>query len=154
MSKYKVSSTNHKGSKRKSPKRKSSKRRSSKRRSSKRRSPKRRGSKRKSPKRKSPNRKPLPLRRKILAQKNNKTTQWFIITKEGCKFCDEAKLLLNKHKLKYSERKLTEENKDIIYKNIDSLTTKNKKPYRYVPIIFHKGVFIGGYAELKKNLAN
>ena len=40
----------------------------------------------------------------------------------------------------------------MIFKTIDPLTTKNKKPYRYFPIIFHKGVFIGGYAELNKNI--
>jgi len=82
----------------------------------------------------------------------NKTAQWFIITKEGCQFCDKAKSLLNERKLKYIETKLTEENKNKIFETIDHLTTKNKKPYRYFPIIFRKGIFIGGYAELKNEL--
>ena len=73
---------------------------------------------------------------------------WFIITMEGCGYCDEAKKLLKTHKLKFKTQMLTQKNQDRIYESIDSLTKK----YRYFPMIFYKGKFLGGYKELKKKL--
>jgi len=77
-----------------------------------------------------------------------KNIDWFIITMDGCNYCDEAKKLLQKNKLKLHSQMLTKSNKDKIYESIDIMTKK----YRYFPIIFYKGKFLGGYTELKKTL--
>ena len=74
---------------------------------------------------------------------------WFIVTMEGCIYCDDAKKLLKKHKLRFNTQMLTQTNKDTIYESIDNMTKK----YRYFPIIFYKGEFLGGYTELKKKLS-
>ena len=73
---------------------------------------------------------------------------WFIVTMDGCGHCDEAKKLLKQHKLPFKTQMITEKNKDKIYESIDPLTKK----YRYFPIIFYKGKFIGGFKELKQQL--
>jgi glutaredoxin len=73
---------------------------------------------------------------------------WFIITMDGCGYCDEAKKLLKQHKLPFKTQMITEKNKDKIYESIDPLTKK----YRYFPVIFYKGKFIGGFKELKQKL--
>lgn len=73
---------------------------------------------------------------------------WFIITMDGCGYCDEAKKLLIQHKLPFKTQMITKKNKDTIYESIDSLTKK----YRYFPVIFYKGKFIGGFKELKQNI--
>ena len=73
---------------------------------------------------------------------------WFIITMDGCGYCDEAKKLLKEHKLSFKTQMITEKNKDKIYESIDSLTKK----YRYFPVIFYKGKFIGGFKELKQKI--
>ncbi len=73
---------------------------------------------------------------------------WFIITMDGCDYCDEAKKLLKQHKLPFKTQMITEKNKDKIYESIDPLTKK----YRYFPVIFYKGKFIGGFKELKQKI--
>lgn len=73
---------------------------------------------------------------------------WFIITMDGCGYCDEAKKLLKEHKLPFKTQMITQKNKDKIYESIDPLTKK----YRYFPIIFYKGKFIGGFKELKHKI--
>lgn len=73
---------------------------------------------------------------------------WFIITMDGCSYCDEAKQLLKQHKLRFKTEMITEKNKNKIYESIDSLTKK----YRYFPVIFYKGKFIGGFKELKQKI--
>ena len=73
-------------------------------------------------------------------------SEWFIITKKGCGYCDGAKKLLKKSGKKYHYRVITDKNKNSIYAQVDSLTGK----YRYFPMIFHKGKFIGGFADLDK----
>ena len=74
---------------------------------------------------------------------------WFIVTMDGCTYCDDAKKLLQKHKFKFHTQMLTQKTKDTIYESIDNMTKK----YRYFPIIFYKGEFLGGYTELKKKLS-
>ena len=73
---------------------------------------------------------------------------WFILTINGCGYCDEAKKLLKQHKLPFKTQMITENNKDKIYESIDPLTKK----YRYFPVIFYKGKFIGGFKELKQTI--
>ncbi len=146
-------SPKRKSPKRKSPKRKSPKRKSPKRKSPKRKSPKRKSPKRKSPKRKSPKRK-SPKRKSPLFKKSSFTTtlelinnnEWFIITLDGCGYCTKAKQFLESKNIKYDTQNLTNLNSKEIYESIDSLT----KEYRYFPMIFHSGKFIGGYCDLEK----
>jgi len=58
-----------------------------------------------------------------------------IHTKEGCEFCDKAKLLLKSRGVSYSEK-----------------TTRRVKDHSF-PQIFIDGEFIGGYAELRRHKA-
>lgn len=76
------------------------------------------------------------------------TSDWFMIKKKGCSYCDKAKDLLKSKRIKFYYRTLTDKNKGTIFKITDPLTKK----YRYFPMIFHKGKFIGGYKELSKRL--
>ena len=140
--------------KRKSPKRKSP---SPKRKSPKRKSPKRKSPKRKSPspKRKSPKRKSKSLKLKSNSSKNSafsnikeliQKNEWFIVSLDGCTYCDKSKELIKSKGSKFESESLNDSNKNYIYQSIDSLTNN----YRYFPIIFHNGKFIGGYGELQK----
>ena len=127
-------------------KRKSPKRKSPKRKSPKRKSPKRKSPKRKSPKRKSPKNQIL---KKTKFQKNIiddiNSVDWYIFTLNTCGYCNKAKKLLEDNDKAFKSKEITDQNNEEIYKSIDILTDK----YRYFPIIFHKGKFIGGYTELK-----
>ena len=71
---------------------------------------------------------------------------WFLFTKDGCGFCQKAKDLLTKNNIKYKIQEITPDNKESWYSKIDIYTNK----YRYFPIIFKKGTFIGGYIDLEK----
>ena len=71
---------------------------------------------------------------------------WYVITKEGCPYCINAKELLAKNNQKYTILKLDDNNRQLIYQNVDHLTNK----YRYVPMVFKDGKFIGGYDKLKE----
>jgi glutaredoxin len=71
---------------------------------------------------------------------------WYVITKEGCPYCIEAKELLGNKDQRYTILKLDDNNKNIIYENVDHLTNK----YRYVPMVFKDGKFIGGFDKLKE----
>jgi len=116
---------------------------------SKKKSPKKKSPKKKSPKKKSPKKKSpsdmtyMDLRREI------KNSLWFMVTLEGCGACEDSKKLLKKkgnYSLsKYEMITLTSENDKKIFKAVDILTNK----YRYFPMIFHEGKFLGGYDELK-----
>ena len=163
--------------KRRSPKRRSPKRRSPKRRSPKRRSPKKspkrspnrrspkkspnrrspkkspkRRSPKKSPKRMSPKKSPKRMSQKrgvVSAEKNIiNSSKWYIFTMEGCGYCTKAKELLTQHNQTFNSNEITKYNEKSIYAMIDPMTNK----YRYFPIIFHKGKFLGGYQELSKIL--
>jgi glutaredoxin len=74
-----------------------------------------------------------------------KSAEWFIFTRDGCSYCKKAKELLANNSKKFKEEKITDDNKLEIYDIIDSYTDK----YRYFPIIFNKGKFIGGFTELQ-----
>ena len=107
-------------------------------------------SKRKSKvKRKSPTRKSKSKRRKsvkINKRPFNKRI-WYVITKEGCKYCDNTKKLLKEKNIEADIEVINNDNKLIIYKEIDDITNN----YRYFPVIFYNGKFIGGYTELQKH---
>ena len=128
---------------RKSPKRKTA------------RSPRRKSTKvtrrRKSPKSKT-TRSPRRKSTKRIANKRGdalrtkiKSSDWFIVTMDGCGYCTEAKKILRSHGQKFKSLKLTDKNENKIWAVTDKLA---KKKYRYFPMIFHKGKFFGGYGEL------
>jgi len=73
---------------------------------------------------------------------------WLIYTKNGCTYCEKAKALLDKNNCKYKKIEVDSSNKEVIYREIDNKTNT----YRYFPIIFRNGLFIGGYTELTKLL--
>ena len=122
-------------SRRKSPKKKSRRRKSPKRRKSRqRKSPKKRSRRRKSPMRDT-------LKKKI------KSADWFIVTMKGCGYCGDAKKILRSRGQKYKTIVLTDKNEKEIWAVTDKIA---KKKYRYFPMIFRKGKFVGGYGELKE----
>ena len=142
-------------SRRKSPKRKSKSRRKSKSKRKTRKSPKQKSKsrRRKSPKRKSksrrrksPKRKSKSRRRKSVKRSSFSNSGWYIVTKDGCPYCDKAKSLLSQKGIKYKVEVANDSNKVQIYKKVDNITNN----YRYFPMIFHNGKFIGGYTELEK----
>lgn len=79
---------------------------------------------------------------------NNDKIVWTVYTKKGCPYCMNAKQLLIDNKQNIVIIEVNETNKDTIYEAIDDLTGK----YRYFPVIFENSKFIGGFAELKKNI--
>tara|TARA_Y100000389_G_scaffold28502_1_gene24396 strand:+ start:2262 stop:2543 length:282 start_codon:yes stop_codon:yes gene_type:complete len=79
-----------------------------------------------------------------------KNSEWFIVTRNGCGYCSEAKKLLKHEGKKPRTKLLNDKNKDKIWKVTDKIT---RQEYRYFPVIFHKGRFLGGYTELKKKFS-
>ena len=77
-------------------------------------------------------------------------TEWVIYTKAGCPYCSKAMELLKSQNssAQVTKFEMTSSNKQSVYTLIDSLTSS----YRYYPIIFHKGKFVGGFSDLKKYL--
>lgn len=141
----KIRSTRRKSLRKKSA-RKSSKRNSRKRTiRRKSRQTRRRKSIRKS--RRKPSKRKSRSAKRSIKRKNFKPTLkgWYIITKEGCPYCKDAKNLLDNKGQKYKSINMTSSNREKIYKDIDLLT----KNYRYVPMVFKDGKFIGGFSELK-----
>ena len=84
-----------------------------------------------------------PTNKSSLPFKNN---EWFLYTKEGCPSCYNAKKLLKNKGIKFSYKQVNDNNKEKIYEKIDDFTNN----YRYFPIVFHNGKFIGGYDKLSK----
>jgi glutaredoxin len=74
--------------------------------------------------------------------------KWVIYKKEGCGYCKKAMELFKEHKIKPIVHDMTDQNKEEIYKKIDHKTNS----YRYFPIIFRNGVFVGGFTDLEKIL--
>ena len=131
-------------SRRKSRRKKSPKRKSK---STRRKSPKRKSkSRRKSRRKKSPKRKSKSRRRKSVKRSAFSNSGWYIVTKDGCPYCDKAKSLLSQKGINYKAEVANDSNKVKIYKKVDNITNN----YRYFPMIFHNGKFIGGYTELEK----
>ena len=85
-------------------------------------------------------------KRSVKDQIMDRGVEWFIVSMMGCGYCDSAKALLKKAGMAYGTVQLTEGNRDSIYLSVDSLTGK----YRYFPMVFHRGKFLGGYKELNK----
>ena len=85
-------------------------------------------------------------KRSVKDQIMDRGVEWFIVSMMGCGYCDSAKALLKKAGMAYGTVQLTEGNRDSIYLSVDSLTGK----YRYFPMVFHRGKFLGGYNELNK----
>ena len=134
----------------KSPKRKTRSHSKKKRKSPKRKTRSHSKKKRKSPKkkRKSPKKKRKSSKRvESTLKKKIKSTEWFIVTMEGCGYCTEAKKILTSNGKKYRSIALTNKNKEEIWDVTDKIIDEK---YRYFPMIFHKGKFVGGYGDLKK----
>ena len=163
-SQRKKSPKKSKSQRRKSPKKSKSQRRKSpkKSKSQRRKSPKKsKSQRRKSPKKSKSQRKKFERYKlffKSLEVDNKKEyIPWYIVTKEGCPYCEDAKKLLTDKNQKYTTKQLSDDNRDEIYEETDVLTMNfqnSDKAYRYFPMIFKvdtKGDkdFIGGYTELK-----
>ena len=71
---------------------------------------------------------------------------WTIFSKEGCGYCKKAKKLLTKQQLPFKTVEVTDAVKEAVYSTVDSLTNA----YRYFPMVFEDGKFVGGYTELEK----
>ena len=109
--------------------------------------PKRKSPKRKSPKRGSPKR-GSPKRGSPTLLDNIKGVEWYVFTMSGCGYCTKANKLLLEHNQHFMTYEVTKYNQKSVYDVIDSLTDK----YRYFPVVFNKGKFIGGYQELSNML--
>lgn len=68
---------------------------------------------------------------------NNKE-DFIILGNKQCKWCSEAKKLLLKKKIPFVYQKI----------EISDILTQITNNYKYIPIIFYKNIFIGGYNEL------
>ena len=75
------------------------------------------------------------------------TVEWMIYGHIDCGYTREALKLLNKNKLKYIFIDYADLNISVeeFMKEMGKLT----RNYKTVPMIFHWGKFIGGYAQLK-----
>jgi glutaredoxin len=76
-----------------------------------------------------------------------------IFSMEGCPFCKDAQMLLNKHNKKfeyYDYYQLSSEDQ----KKLDNKITKqnNNEEYKYFPRIFKNDKFIGGFGKLEEML--
>ena len=83
----------------------------------------------------------------LLNEKINKP-DWEIYSIDGCNSCKKAIELLDSVGLKYTQIKVRDEDKKDFFKEKASLTGG----YKYFPVIFNMGVFIGGYTDLEKML--
>ena len=73
----------------------------------------------------------------------------------SCQFCLDSKDYLDNIDKKYKYYDIDEIVKNKLVKNRKEILEKLKDKigdYRYIPIIFIKGKFIGGYEELKKKI--
>lgn len=76
-----------------------------------------------------------------------KNYEYIIYGLNTCPYCKDSKNLLDINDIKYAYIEIENENqKEKLYKLIDKKTNN----YRYFPIIFKNGKFLGGYTELKK----
>lgn len=68
-----------------------------------------------------------------------------IYTKPGCTYCDQAKNLLRIHKHEYREK---------LFQTADEIEVFKSAGYMTFPQIFHRGIKIGGFDQLKVYLRN
>lgn len=87
-----------------------------------------------------------PKKRSKSRSKSPSSIEFVIYTINTCGFCSDVRDILTKQGKKFKEVRVTNSNKDAIYKKTDPITNK----YRYFPMIIRNGKFLGGYAELKK----
>ena len=77
--------------------------------------------------------------------KNKKITyDYKIYTKEGCPYCVLLKELLTSRRIKFKNIPITSSNREMLLKKTNN--------YKYIPIVFHKNKFIGGYDNVVKIL--
>lgn len=80
---------------------------------------------------------------------------WYLVKMKGCPYCTNAEQDLKTHKQKYQSVTVDKNNEADIYKCVDkqytpgSIKGLNEKTYRFYPMIYKDGKFIGGYGELK-----
>ena len=67
-----------------------------------------------------------------------------IYTKEGCPYCVLIKELLTSRRIKFKNIPITLSNRNMLLKKTNN--------YRYIPIVFYKNKFIGGYDDVFKKL--
>lgn len=81
------------------------------------------------------------------SKSREKNYEYIIYGLNTCPYCKDSKKLLDSNHIKYAYIEIQNENqKEKLYKLIDKKTNN----YRYFPIIFKNGKFLGGYSELKK----
>lgn len=81
--------------------------------------------------------------------------EYTIYSKSGCPYCDKAKEMLDMQFLSYVEYScdiylLRADDKAAFLATMDETT----KGWRTFPMIFHRDVFVGGYTDLVKYLAD
>ena len=86
------------------------------------------------------------LRTELNKQINN--NEWFILSKEDCKFCHKSIDLLSSRGQHFG---MFTFDKDGNPKSIAE-SIKDSLDYKKFPIIFNNSLFIGGYTELKKKI--
>ena len=75
-----------------------------------------------------------------------------IYSKSNCCYCEKVKELLNNHKIQFVEvncDKYLSDSKLIFLTFIKSMANKN---FNTFPMVFDKGVFIGGFIETNKHI--
>jgi len=68
--------------------------------------------------------------------------EWIIYGTDYCSYCTKAKTLLTNQNQKYMYINVSD------YQNGRSSLVSMTNGYRTVPVIYHKGRFIGGYTDL------
>lgn len=69
-----------------------------------------------------------------------------------CIFCERALSLVKMRKHFYVDIVKYAHDNDMTVNDIMTILSKKTDNYKYIPIVFIKGKFIGGYTELKENL--
>lgn len=70
------------------------------------------------------------------------SVEWIIYGTDYCSYCNRAKSLLSNQKQEYMYIDVSK------YPNGRSSLLSMTNGYRTVPVIYHKGLFIGGYTDL------
>lgn len=85
-----------------------------------------------------------------------KSKGWYLVKMKGCPYCTNAEDDLKKHKQHYKSVTLDKRNEKSLYTCVDkqykqgSINGIKDKKYRFFPMIYKDGKFIGGYGELKQ----